>query len=378
MSKRDVGFIVFAFLFWRLVLFVFLILGTEFLPLQEKYLGGGIDNYVRAPWLWSWLNFDGLHYYSIAQNGYSPGKYFFFPVFPLVARWLAVIFGSIPISGLLVSNLSFLLALFGLWKLLRLDYKRKISCLVIILLLLFPASFYFASFYTESLFLALVVWAFYLARKRKWLLVAIIGAIASATRVTGTFLLPAFLFEALLLVKQKSKRTWKRVGLLFLIPFGLFFFMLYLKGQAGDFLAFNTGATQIFGEYRSATPVFLPRVFYRYFIKILPSLNWDYFPVVFSTLFEVGVGILLLILIFLGIGKLRLSYWFWLTAGYLVPTAYQNFVSLPRFALILFPAFILLAQWLSKRKVLQILIAVLLLTGLGVATAMFLRGYWVA
>ena len=96
------------------------------LPLQQHLLGGGISNYLNNPYFWGWANFDGEHYIFIAQNGYKPLTYFFFPVYPLLIEYIAKLFGDslnlFALAGQFISNLSFLVALIGLWKLIKLDW----------------------------------------------------------------------------------------------------------------------------------------------------------------------------------------------------------------------------------------------------------------
>jgi hypothetical protein len=66
-------------------------------------------------------------------------------------------------------------------------------------------------------------------------------------------------------------------------------------------------------------------------------------------------------------------------AGYLIPTLSGSFSSLPRYVLVLFPGFILMAVWLSKKsRWLQTAVLLILFLALGIATALFARGYWVA
>src|SRR3989344_1296507 len=106
------------FLIWRFLLFVILIFAIPVVPLQKDFLGGGMDNYLKNPFLWSWLNFDGNHYLSIAMYGYKPLQYFYFPLFPLslgvVAKLLGGAQSMYALSGLLVSNITFFVALLGL------------------------------------------------------------------------------------------------------------------------------------------------------------------------------------------------------------------------------------------------------------------------
>ncbi len=384
MSKKSPNLksLFFSFLSWRILLFFFHFISPLFFSLQKVFLGGGLKNYLLSPSLWAWLNFDGQHYLSLAYRGYQPLTHFYFPVYPLITRFLARLMAgdylSYVYSGLLISNFSFFLAILGLGKLFSLNYKKKIVLTAILLILLFPTSFYFASFYTESLFLCLVVWSFYFARRKKWLLAGILGAIASGTRLAGIVLFPALFLEFYL---QKRKEKKPDIGLLLflsLIPLGLLAYMFFLQKTTGDPLVFlNTVA--IFGEQRSSTFISLPRVFYRYFFKILPNLNFSYFPVVFSTFLELASGLLFLFLSITGLSKIRLSYWFYLLGGYILSTLSGSFSSLPRYVLVLFPGFLLISLWLCQRtRYFQIIFFMLSFLLLAVATALFARGYWIS
>ena len=370
MRKSDFLFILSAFLIWRITLFVFLFLALKYLPLQQNFLGGGMQNYLSNPWFWSWVNFDGEHYLTIAQVGYQPLTYFYFPVFPLLARFLGNLLGggftNYALAGLAVSQLAFFAALIGFWKLIRLDFNKKIARLGILLLLFFPTSFYFASYYTESVFLASVVWSFYLTRRDKWFWAGVLGGVSSATRIIGATLLPALLTE--------KNRKWP----ILLIPAGILIYMYYLNIETGDPLNFlNT--VSIFGAQRSSNIIFLPQVFYRYFVKIIPNLDYNYFPVIFVTFLEILVAVLFLALLLLGIRKVKWSYLVYAALAYLIPTFSGSFSSFPRYALVIFPAFIIAALYLNKLpRVVQTLIFALLFVGLGLATCLFLRGYWVS
>lgn len=347
MQKSDAWFILKSFLIWRIGLFAALYFAIKFVPLQENFLGGGLQNYLNNPYLWSWANFDGEHYLSIAQRGYGFGEEPFFPFYPFLIK----LFGGSVWAGLLISHMSFLLALVGLYKLIRLDFSSKVAKTAVMLLLAFPTSFYFGSVYTESLFLAIVVWFFYVLRKRNWFKVVFLGILASATKLIGSLLL---------------------------IPLGLFGYMFYLKKEVGDPLAFIHNIT-IFGEQRSAIPILLPQVFYRYFFKIFPNLNYGYFPVIFTTFLELLTALGFLILVIISFKRLKFHYWFYMTLGYLIPTFSGSFSSLSRYVLVLFPAFILSAEWISKQRVvMRFIIYALLFISLTISTAMFTRGYWLA
>ena len=379
MKSEDKKFLLLSFLSWRVALFIFLFLAIKILPQQKLFLGGGLTNYLQNPYFWAWTNFDGEHYLSIAQNGYGFGEQAFFPLFPLLIKFLGKLLGGslivFNLSGLLISNASFLIGLLGLIRLVRLDYSERVARAALILFLLFPTSFYFGSVYTESLFFALVIWSFYCAKKQRWLFASCLGALASATRVIGIVILPALFLEWW---SKKAKKIDIQVIFLFLIPLGLAGYMYYLYIRHGDPLAFWR-ALPGFGEQRSTVPILLPQVFYRYIFKILPQINYSYFPIVFSTYLEFLSGVAFLAISSLAFFKMRLSYSTFLILGYLLPTLSGSFSSFSRYVLVLFPAFILAASYLSKAtRLTQILIYTLLFICLAVATTLFVRGYWLA
>jgi len=277
MDKNDFKFVLFSFITWRLLLFVFLFLSPFIFTLQESFLGGDFNNYLKAPWLWAWVNFDGEHFLSIAYQGYQPLTYFFFPLYPLLVRLISSggSYVFLAATGVLFSNVLFFIALLGFWRLIVLDYKKSIAKSAIILLLLFPTSFYFGSFYSESLFFALVVWSFYFVRTGKWILSGSLATLSSATRVVGVVMLPSLVAE---LWQQKKddknlKLTKPLIGLI-IVPIGILAYMYYLNSKVGDPIDFYHSVS-IYGQQRSANLILIPQVFYRYLFKILPNLNYS-------------------------------------------------------------------------------------------------------
>lgn len=378
----DIKRIVLFFLGWRLLLYVFLVLALQIVPLQLNFLGGGLSNYLHEPYLWAWANFDGEHYISIANHGYEPLTYFYFPVFPLLVGIVAKLFNASHInyivSGLVVSNLAFLIGLKGFLELIKLDYEEKVLWNSVILLILFPTSFFFGSFYTEGIFFAFTVWSFYFARKGKWINAGILGALATATRITGLALVPALMVEAWLSAKNNNKIDKNIIIGLTMIPFGLLIYMYYLYRATGDPINF-LHTVNIFGQQRTSVFVFLPQVFYRYLFKILPNLNYNFFPVVFTTYLEFISALLFLAGVIILFIKSRLSYALYALTAYVIPTLSGSFSSLPRYVLIIFPVFILLGQIVSRLplKIRLILYSLLMIT-LSIAASLFVRGYWIS
>ena len=382
--KRDAFIFVFsAFVIWRVTLFIIVFFGVKFVPLQNDFLGGGITEYIKNPYLWSWFNFDGEHYLSIIREGYRPLTYFFFPGFPLLIKYIAGLFvGSMysyAVLGLTISNAIFFVALIGFWKLITMDYDEKIAKIAVVLLLVFPTSFYFASFYSEALFLAAVVWSMYFVRRGYFAFSGILGGLSSLTRVVGVSIFPSLLLESLFPNgKFKKIKITPKLIYIFLTPLGLLLYMYYLWRVTGDPLNF-LHTVGIFGDQRSSSFVMLPQVFYRYILKIIPNLNINYFPSLFTTFMEFFVSLLFLVVSILSFYKLRLSYSVYILLGYLIPTLSGSFSSIPRYVVVLFPGFILASLWIRNKSVfVKTLVYGLSSICLIISTAMFVRGYWIS
>lgn len=376
MKSKDWYWIIFAFLIWRALIFLFSLTSLLLLENQKLFLGGGLENYLQNPLFWGWANFDGEHYLSIAKDGYSHLKYFYFPLYPILVRILAPVNSlfSLNLAALILSHVSFFMSLIGLWKLLSIDYTTKTVKTIILTILFFPTSYYFAANYTESLFLMTVVWSFYFARNGNIARRTVIGILSTATRIIGMALIPAFVIEEYYLKHNKPKRN---LVYLFLISIGFLIYVFYLWRTTGNPLEFNAGS-EVFGEYRSQSPLLLPQIFYRYIFKIIPNLVWNYFPVVYTTLLEFAIGSLLTLVSLIGFFRMRTSYWSFMVVGFLMPSMYNGFVSLPRYALVLFPFFIILGKYIKNNKLTLLAYFLISIFGLAWGTALFIRGYWVS
>lgn len=374
--------IILLFLSWRFLLFAVMLFAIHNVTLgnTDRFLGGGQFNYHIAPEVFAWANFDGEHYLSIAIFGYKEFEQAFFPIFPAVISFFAKPISSDFFSlllnstlvGLIISNTSFLLSLLMLFKLIIMDFSKKIAFSTIVIYLLFPTSFYFGSLYNESLFLLLAVSSFYFARKKRWFLASILGFIASGTRVFGFLLLPALILEAYQQKEKISKTFW-----IFFIPLGLILYMLYQYITAGDALAFYNLQERV-GEQHQQGIILLPQVYYRY-IKMLLTVDFTQ-PIYQTIILEFAAGILFFILPIYGyFKKIRFSYLLFAMSGFLLPAIQGSFSSIPRYVIVLFPAFLAAAIWFSNIKML-LKVAILISLGLMLCleTTLFLRGYWVA
>ncbi|MCX6816743.1 MAG: mannosyltransferase family protein [Candidatus Beckwithbacteria bacterium] len=350
-------------------------LAIKFVPFKGSFPYWDLFLQPKGPdWLWLWGNFDGVHYLSIAQEGYLYGlTQVFFPLYPNLIKFLSLLTHNHLLSGLIISHLSLIGFIYYFIKLGRLDYSVKTLRWSLLLLLLFPASFFFFSVYTESLFLFLVALCLYSARTRRFIPAAIIAGLASATRLVGIFLLPLILWEYYQVNKKNHLLALFKIS--FLSASGLLLYLAYLQHRFHNFLIFVT-AQPGFGSGRQVdTFVMIYQVIFRYlkmFFGVSPQN--EIYPVL---VFEFLISLIFLVLIISALlKKFRTSYLLFLIPAYLLPTLTGSFASMPRYVLTAFPLFYFVAATKSKLvKILWLIASVLLLSW---AFIRFSRGYWIS
>ncbi|HKF35758.1 MAG TPA: mannosyltransferase family protein, partial [Ktedonobacteraceae bacterium] len=113
--------------------------------------------------LTSWNRWDAVHFTQIAQFGYqSIYDTAFFPLFPLLIKGIAFLFGNqgyIAI-GMILSNLALLGTLFVLYQIAVDALGEQVGRRTLLYLCIFPTAFFFFAAYNESLFLLLTASAF--------------------------------------------------------------------------------------------------------------------------------------------------------------------------------------------------------------------------
>ena len=359
--------ILLLFLIWRISLFLVAFISPIIIPQfgatfpysQERLISSGLPHFV-----WSFGNFDGVHYLGIAQDGYAyQFTQVFFPLYPVLIKLFSYLtFGNFLLAGLLISNLAFLCGLIIFFRLVKEIYDEKIAFWSCLFLLVFPTSFYFGAVYTEGLFFLLITSSFYFYYKKKIILACLVGSVASATRLAGLFLAPSLIV----------KRDLKSLIPILVVPLGFIVYVLYLKIEFNNPLYFLS-AQPVFGQERSATDiVLLPQVFWRY-LKILTTTHGLPFA---NAAFELLSTIFALVILLIGVKKVKIEWLIFSIIAVLVPTLTGTLASMPRYILVAFPIYIILAH--VKNTILKSFILLVFLSLLIISTIFFTQGYWVA
>jgi len=166
---------------------------------------GTLSRLLLAPW----YRWDTINYIEIAEYGYStnPLHSVWPPLYPLLTRLFSNVFTPTLLAGLVVSNLSALIALMLLYLVVADSWGEKIARETVLCITLFPTAFFLVAAYTESLFLALSLGCLYSYKKSKWGLASILGAAAVLTRLQGIVLILPMLwiiFQSFILQKERK------------------------------------------------------------------------------------------------------------------------------------------------------------------------------
>jgi hypothetical protein len=115
-----------------------------------------------------------------------PGDSVFYPLYAMLTRLVATCTGAgYVLSGLVVSSLATMCAMACLYRLADTAFGSQAARWSVVALCVFPTAVFLVAPFTESLFLALTMGAFIAAYDGKWLVVGILGLLASLTRGPG-------------------------------------------------------------------------------------------------------------------------------------------------------------------------------------------------
>ena len=316
-----------------------------------------------------WGRWDAVHYLDIATIGYHGTDMAFFPLYPMLVALLGNLIGNHLVAGLVISNTAFFFGLLFLYKLVEHEFDRNVARRAIFYISIFPTAIFFSAVYTESLFFMLTVASFYYMRAHRWWMAGLIGFFAALTRVEGVLLVVPFAIEWFVSYRRQLIRGWESLLPIALIPLGLVLYMWYLWVLNGDPLYFSH--VQIHWNRHLAAP-------WTAVLNSIHKISHGTNPqtVAGQWLELVFTGLMIGVLIG-GWKRLKPSYIAYMTLSILIPMSTSSLMSMPRFALVLFPMFAIFALWGSRPAVNNVIVA-LSLPLLGLFTVLFADWYWVA
>jgi Gpi18-like mannosyltransferase len=182
---------------------------------------------------------DSAAYHAIAVEGYNyinDGQGYnvaFFPLLPLLTKLVMALGLPFAAAATLVNNFAFLGALFIFYNWLDSYQGKSVARWSTAVLAWCPFSLFGTVIYTEGLFLLCSTAALAAFDRQRHFLAAFWGILATATRITGLALVPAFLVTA-----WRKKRPFSAYLAGFLASGGLILYSLYCWLQFNEPLAF--------------------------------------------------------------------------------------------------------------------------------------------
>jgi hypothetical protein len=305
-----------------------------------------------------WSHWDAEWYLSIIRNGYAPSANIatsysnlaFFPLYPYLVHLVTLPFDLIKrpstnfilLVGILISNLLFLVAAYFLYKLVvELFHDETIAQRTLILLMAFPAGFFFSTFYPESLFLLLSVAVFYTAWRKRWLWAAVLCGLAAITRPQGGLLLIPLAWLYMDTRHWKFRAIKPDILYFLIVPVFLGVHLIYLHSLTGDWLALlhvenswgrldQTPNRDLIGHLLGGT--------YRYIFRVDVGIYLVFIAAAIYALFKFPSKAF-------GVSALAML---------ILPPLTGSWASLSRYLVTIFPVFIVLG-WATRKRELYIL-----------------------
>lgn len=325
---------------------------------------GAVGNVLGA----TGVRWDAIHYLQIAAHGYVPRSIntVFYPLYPLLMRIAGLGTGSLPLGGMLVSLIAFVVAMWLLGRVTEDELGRRAARATVILVAFAPLAFFFTAVYTESLFLALSLGCFYAARRERWWLAVALGALAALTRVNGALLVVPL---AIIAWEGRAHRL-RRIGALAVIPAAMVGYFTFLALHGLDPLSPIRGEAS-FGRVTAGplgTMIHAVASASGGLWLVTAGPERIYEPAIQGPLSIGAESILLLLVLCASLWALRLA-WQRLSRPLLAyavaalvlclwsPTTWQPLVSFDRYLLTIFPLWMAAGAWLSERERTRILVS---------------------
>ena len=245
-SRRDILYIFVIALIFRIAVYI---ASVVYLNIFSDETTFGFSDFLSA-----WNRWDAPHYIDLAKKGYEGyvenGQHLFlvfFPLYPWLLRALHVVIRDWEIACLVLSCLAYAAGACFFYALVSEEYGKRIAWKSLVLLSVYPFSFFFGGMMTESLFLCTMMAGFYFVKKHNWLATGLTGILCSLCRVQGVLLFGVagveffVYYKPFKMFKEKEGKEFIKLlftkGIcLFLIPVGnLIYFYINYRVEGNPF-----------------------------------------------------------------------------------------------------------------------------------------------
>jgi hypothetical protein len=303
-----------------------------------------------------WNRWDAPHYLDLAIWGYmavDPGvsptfgqtgdmdlMIVFYPLLPAAIGLVRVAVPDL-VAPILVSSVALAAAVLLLYRVVAAELGEAVGKRAVVFLLIFPTAYFLHIGYTESLFLALALGAFLAARRGRWGSAGLAGGLAALTRINGLLLVPSLAADAW--SEWRTDRRWRAAwGWIGLVAVGFGGYLLLNQVVYGDPFAFLAIQRDHWSK-SLAWP-------WEGIGGVVSRLSGD-------NLEDVAIlGVAELVAIVVGlvgtvvaIRRFRPSWAVWMGGNWLLFVSTAFVLSVPRYALVMFPLFAWFALLAERR-----------------------------
>jgi Mannosyltransferase (PIG-V) len=223
----------------RAALVVFTVMGCWLLRVDSGGRLSGPTRWFLERFTW----WDSFHFLRIADRGYlsldrGGGDQAFFPGYPLmIAAVRPLTGGNAAMAGFVVSVVAGTVAAVVLWHLGRLTTGTpRGGWVAVTMLAVAPYGFFLVTVYSEALFLACAFGAWAAGLTRRWWLAGALAGLASLVRINGLFLAVAL---GVLYLVQHRRRLRPDVLALALPVLAVAAYFVYLRLRTGSWNAWQ-------------------------------------------------------------------------------------------------------------------------------------------
>ncbi len=292
---------------------------------------------------------DGPLFGRVAEFGYTdprtdPHATAFFPLFPLLLRALHATGLSYAAAGMLITTAGSVIAGAFLYRLAEEEIGEGSGRRAVLYMMLFPTAVFLVAPYSEALFLAGAVAAFYYARRNRWLMVAVPGAVAVASRAAGLFLLLGLAFEFVRQSDWSRKKVLAAGAGLGTAALPVIAYCAYLWNVKGDPFYFFVDQREGWHRELAGPLSSLTKTWGLAFGDGGPT-NW-----IFSWRIELVAAALGIAFTVWALKRREWGYAAYMGATMAAIMTSTWYFSVPRLLLSLFPIYLLLAGWTVRKE----------------------------
>lgn len=347
---------------------------------HNKYFQTTQRDSVPEDFIHNLVVYDAQWYLQLGSNGYatpsqkelktpaeSPAvlSYVYFPLYPLILAIGNTVFGNVELTAFLFSLLLQLGNATLLYTLVKKVMTSETAAKTVILIFTFPFGIFFRSYYTENLFLFLLLTFSYLLMTKRYSIAAIPLGLLLVTRGAGMLLLPLYGYILLRTVRTTQRQIPHALAALCVACIPLLGWIAFCWYQTGDPFIFFT-----IKQYWLYTKFPLLRILYSF--SVFPWLPFhDFHASKIDIIMIMSTGILL----FKSKKILPSVLWWIALCLWITPLLTHDTMSYSRYQIVNYPLFLYLADQVKGKNywIFVILCALSLLC----VSVLFLNFYWI-